>query len=580
MSGASERFICIRRDANRWAAALLVALGLTIQSAAAGNILLQGGTLIDGTGKPALANANVLIEGNIIRRVWTGDAGAPGLPAGTVAIDVRGKYIIPGLIDSHVHYRPYMGELFLAYGVTTVNDLGDPLYWLEATKRGLNSGKIRGPRFYFCGDIGGTDGSTGEENLPTVEKRVLATMKSPADAREAVAKVKQSADCIKLREDSKGEYFTAIAREADAQGLAVIAHSLDVRDSMRWGIDGVEHMVGIGFAAMTSADGRKMFEGKHIEAGHKNSTLYQWMDPATFDSLIAEMVKNNVYINPTLHFEWKGINRRTSEHELEDTKLLNHPSLQYVPLDERLVTLGQYHWADGRTSAEKEQYAKGYRRVQEFLARFVTAGGKVYSGTDSAAATTPGLSMHHEMELLVDAGLTPMQSIMSSTLWGAEILHLAQQLGTVEVGKLADLVVLDANPLDDIRNTKRISKVIQNGELVDTAFHSDYQFPFPRYGGETKHLYNPAPQLRDAVPPVAAEGQEVVIKLTGRGFVPSSVVTFAGAPLATRFISASELQVTLSPLHTARAGTYSVVVSSPKPGGGETVPLPFIVNFR
>jgi hypothetical protein len=145
---------------------------------------------------------------------------------------------------------------------------------------------------------------------------------------------------------------------------------------------------------------------------------------------------------------------------------------------------------------------------------------------------------------------------------------------------LADLVVLDANPLEDIRNTKRINKVIQNGEIVDTSFHSDYQFPFPRYGGESKHLYNPIPQLRDAVPPVAREGQEATIRLIGRGFVPSSTVTLAGATVATRFVSATELQVTLTPAHTGRPGTYSLVVSTPKPGGGETEPLPFIVNFR
>jgi hypothetical protein len=140
--------------------------------------------------------------------------------------------------------------------------------------------------------------------------------------------------------------------------------------------------------------------------------------------------------------------------------------------------------------------------------------------------------------------------------------------------------VLDASPLEDIRNTKRINKVIQNGEVVDTLFHGDYQFPFPRYGGESKHLYNPVPQLRDAIPPVASEGQPVTVRLTGRGFVPSSVVTFAGATVPTRFVSGNELQVTLTPSQTARAGTYSLVVTTPKPGGGATEPVPFIINFR
>src|SRR5689334_1460365 len=177
---------------------LLVAAVFSVGWAAAGNLLIQGATLIDGTGKAALSDANILVEGNVISKVWSGNAGRPAsLPPNTTVMDVRGKFVIPGLIDSHVHYRPYMGEMFLAVGVTTVNDLGDPLYWLEATKLGLNSRKIRGPRFYFCGDIGGTDGTTGEENLPTVEKRVVVTMKTPSDAKDAVAQVKKAAECIK-----------------------------------------------------------------------------------------------------------------------------------------------------------------------------------------------------------------------------------------------------------------------------------------------------------------------------------------------------------------------------------------------
>lgn len=559
--------------------ALAIVAAIAEPRALSENLVIQGGTLIDGTGRPPILNASILVEGSVVKAIWRGEAGAPAFPAGTVAIDARGKFIVPGLIDSHVHYRPYMGELYLAYGVTTVNDLGDPLYWLEATKKGLNSGKIRGPRFFFCGDIGGTDGMGGEENFPTVEKRVLVNLKTPADARQAVAAVKRSADCIKLREDTKGEFFSAIAREADAQGLTIIAHSLNARDSIAWGIDGIEHMVGIAISTVTSAEGKKSYEGKVIEAGHKNSLLYQWMDPTTFDALIAELVRHNVFINPTLHFEWKAINPRTREHELEDTRLLNNANLSYVPLDERLLTLGQYHWADEKSSAEKEQYAKGYRRVQEFLSRFVKAGGKIYSGTDSAAATTPGLSQHHEMELLVDAGLTPLQALLSATKWSAEILKLDGRLGTLEEGKLADLVLLDANPLDDIRNTRRIHKVIRDGSVMDTAFHADYQFPFPRYGGESKHLYNPAPQLRDITPPIADQGSEITVRVLGRGFVTSSVAYFDGAAVDTKYVSPTELTVTLGAAQTARPGTYLITVQSPKPGGGVSGPIPFIVNF-
>jgi cytosine/adenosine deaminase-related metal-dependent hydrolase len=105
----------------------------------------------------------------------------------------------------------------------------------------------------------------------------------------------------------------------------------------------------------------------------------------------------------------------------------------------------------------------------------VRAGGRIYAGTDTSAATTPGLSLHHEMQLLVDAGLTSMQALMSATSWGAEIMGQDRRLGTIERGKLADLVLLDADPRRDIRNTKKIFKVIKGGRIVDTTHHADYE---------------------------------------------------------------------------------------------------------
>src|SRR5882762_7386224 len=114
----------------------LAILLLALPDANASNLLIQGATLIDGTGKAPLANARILIEGNIIRRVWSGAEPAPSLPPGTQVLDARGKFVIPGLIDSHVHYRPYMGEMFLAHGVTAVYDLGNPLARSEERRVG------------------------------------------------------------------------------------------------------------------------------------------------------------------------------------------------------------------------------------------------------------------------------------------------------------------------------------------------------------------------------------------------------------------------------------------------------------
>jgi hypothetical protein len=552
---------------------------LALPDAHAGNLLIQGATLIDGTGKPPIVDARILIEGNVIRRIWRGAEAAPSLPPGTQVVDARGKFVIPGLIDSHVHYRPYMGEMFLAHGVTAVFDLGNPLAWQAAVKKGLNSGKIRGPRFYFCSGITIGNEADGDASGGALAGRNLADMKTPADVKQAIAALKGKTDCVKLNEDIKEDFFTAIAREAHAAGMTVISHSLNAIDSATWGIDGVEHMTGVGISAIRKADGRKALQGMTIEAGHKNSLLYQWMEPAVFDEMIQYLVKRNVYLNPTLDFEWKGIIDRTPEFEVEDARLLYNPLLQYMPLDERLVTLGQYHWADKRSSADREQFLKGYRNVQDFVRRFVKAGGKIYSGTDSAAANTPGLALHHEMQLYVDAGLSPMEALMTSTKWGAEILRLDKQLGTVEPNKLADLVILRANPLDDIRNTKAVDQVIRDGEIVDITYHSDYTFPFPLYGPESKHLYNPAPRLRGIIPAVVTQGKAATLRVMGRGFMPNSVVFFGQSQAETRWVSATELAVSLTPQQTSEVGTVLITVQSPRPGGGVSEAVPFIVDY-
>ena len=153
-----------------------------------------------------MPQANVLIEDGTIRRVWTGAVSAGDIPAGVRRIDARGKYILPGLIDSHVHYNWYMGELFLAHGVTAVYDLGNPIPWQQAVQKGLNEGKIRGPRFYFCGrptEIEGEPTTSGA----AVRGRDVAFMRGPQDAKQAIADLKANADCVKLSEYMDSEVF-------------------------------------------------------------------------------------------------------------------------------------------------------------------------------------------------------------------------------------------------------------------------------------------------------------------------------------------------------------------------------------
>ncbi|MBI1874175.1 MAG: amidohydrolase family protein [Acidobacteria bacterium] len=486
--------------AVRWLLSLCVAVSMSTTQLQAQSLLIRGGTLIDGSGGAPIPDAQILIRDGLIADIAR--QAPTAAPSGAEVIDARGKFIVPGLIDSHVHYREWHGEVFLAYGVTSVYDVGDPYYWQAALKQGFNSGRMRGPRYFFCGEIRLPSEEAAANALPAVARRGLEVIRKPEEA------------------------------------------------------DGI------------------------VEAGHKNSALYHWMEPEEFDRLIKELVGQGVFVNPTLDFEWKALTDRTRDHEREDLRLFHTPSLAYVPVDERLVVLGQYHWPDSRSADEIHQFKEGYRKVQQFLAKFVQSGGKIYSGTDSSAATTPGLSLHHELELLVDAGLTPMQAIMTATKHAADLLGLDAKMGTIEKGKVADLVLLEADPLTDIRNTKRIATVIKDGRILDTTFHADYEMPIRRPGPESKHLYNPIPVVRDVVPPVAVEGRSAPVRVLGRGFTSSSVVRFAGRTLDTRWVSSTELAVILTPEQTARVGTFLITVETPKPGGGPSHPVEFIVTFK
>jgi hypothetical protein len=296
--------------------------------------------------------------------------------------------------------------------------------------------------------------------------------------------------------------------------------------------------------------------------------------------MIQRLVKNRTVLNPTLDFEWGGIIDRTPQFELEDQKLLSNPGLQYVPFDERLVFLDRYHWADKRSVEDKIEFQKGYKKVQEFLRKFVEAGGRLYSGTDTASATVPGLSLHHEMQLYVDAGIPAIKAIQSSTLWAAEMARMDKTLGSVEAGKFGDLVILRADPLMDIHNTQSIEQVIKGGVVQDTTYHASYDVPIHTWGPVSKHLYSLPPAVSNLIPGSARQGSDLWVKVTGANFSPNSVVLFEGAAVETKWISDKEMSARLTSKQTSHWGTYLIGVSTPKPGGGVTEGLAFVVELK
>lgn len=565
------------------------------------SVLVRGGTLIDGTGGAPIADASVLITDGMIASVWSGNAGAPALPDATQIVEAGGKFIIPGLIDSHVHYDWWEGELFINHGVTSIYAMGGDSNVGSALRKGIDSGKIVGPRmFASAGLVGGPKSRVASVTPAGGFREGAGAINEPSDAAAAIAALKNSPTppiFVTVNESWNGEYVKAVTEAAHKNGLAVMSHSYNALDSSDWGIRGLEHMTGIGLAAIRDPEGKKspsatyecprglapvlLLQMTCLSAGWKNSLLYRWMDTSYFDEMIEHLVKNNTYINPTLTFEWKGVTDRKTQFELEDTKLLGTPELQYVPDDERTLTLWQYHWTDMRSPEDRASFLEGYKKVQEFLRKFVAAGGKIYSGTDTAAALTPGLSLHHEMQLLVDAGISPMNALMASTKWAAEWAGMDKTIGTVEEGKYGDVVVLAADPLSDIHNTGTVETVIKGGVVQQLGYNAAYEStaPFRQFGVVSKHLYNQPPLVQSLEPDLAVQGADVWVKLTGRHYAPNSLVLFDGQPVETRFGGDGEISGRLTAAQTSRPGSYLISVSTPKPGGGTAEGLTFVVDY-
>ena len=200
-------------------------------------IAIVGGTLINGNGGAPLQNAVVLVKGNRIVRV--GSKGKVKYPKSVKTIDATGKYILPGLIDMHVHYFDWMGELFLAHGVTTVKDLGNDVEWMATISSEVEQGKMRGPRIFYVGN--------GLDSPPPARVHYVG-LESPAMAKRAVDLLhSRGVSALKGHEKLTPELLQAITEEAHKFGLPVTAHvrSIDAREAALAGVDGLEHVTGI-----------------------------------------------------------------------------------------------------------------------------------------------------------------------------------------------------------------------------------------------------------------------------------------------------------------------------------------------
>lgn len=565
--------------------------------------VLRGGTLIDGTGAAARANTNILIRGNRIESI-----GLRNIPSDAIVIDVSGKYIVPGLWDKHLHYKDWFGEMLVTNGVTSafVQSGGGPT-WLHAQNEGVHKGKILGPRMYF------------RERKFDIFDSVDAAR---AAAKKGIEELKPS--FIKAYTGLTPAQLKAVAAEGHRAGLHVEGHlGISARDAINAGIDGLTHSSGIALSVLREEDLEKVPDMRVIETGRRRviwpeiSTwdesrvgspnpdlteywlfledprrlmMFGMMDRELAQDLIDLMIREDVFIESCLGYTFRHVHDRVDEYRMQDHLFLNDPQLEYIP--ERIrVNVLDYTLLDKVTDDELALMKQGYRNFQWFVKTFADAGGKLLIGPDTTslyhATILPGVSTVREMQLLVDTGLTPMQAIKAATIWPAQTLGKDEDLGSVEEGKLADLLVLPRNPLEDITAYQEIEMVMQNGRFLDIGYHYDHVNPIPwPPGGQIEYPgFGPVSEIPAIIsslsPAVVSEGGgDFTLSVKGDEFLSTSTVQFGDVLLETELVSGDEVRATVPARLVQNVGSYPVRVIHREPGWGKTNTKYFIVKFE
>ncbi|MSP39169.1 MAG: hypothetical protein EXR70_11820 [Deltaproteobacteria bacterium] len=468
----------VKRCLTRWALSIFtLTLGACSATAPSRPIVIQGGTLIDGTGRAAIADSVIVIRDGKFAAV--GKRGEVAIPQDAESIDAKGKTVLPGLIDGHCHYRDWMGELYLAYGVVTCPNISNnPVEWITAQRDGVKNGTIRGPRVWASANI--IDGPPPEGTGTLRRQRTSIIVDSEEEARKAVRDlVAQGVDGIKLFERLKPHVAKAAADEAHKLGRPVFGHSLDIFTAAANGYQSVEHSWSVVYTSIQDPKKKQSLDIGRMLGKVDTADVHAQMEPAMFDKIIRAMIEKNVHWSTTWATWFRPLSTYADGMKKRELALLRNPQLKYLPPYILKDTESFFAKYEKMAPEKRKEVVAGYRMLQEFVRKFAAAGGKIHSGSDPNHVV-PGYALHAELEMLVEAGLTPVQAIRTAALNVAEAWSKEKDFGSVETGKVADLMIVGGDPLKNISDTQNVEMVFSAGKKVDTAFHADYKNPLPR----------------------------------------------------------------------------------------------------
>jgi hypothetical protein len=417
-------------------------------------VVIRGCSVLDVAGGKMLSGRTVVLAGGKIRAIGTPEHPVE-MPPDARTIAAEGQFLIPGLIDAHVHlvhvldFCQVTGDevlpLFVAAGVTSVRDVGDEIVAETLVGRFAESFPERSPRVFRCSPLIDKDPPFHRD----IGRAVTDVARVPEFVDEMVG---WNVTSLKIYVGTPREVGRAVISEGHRRGLKVAGHlgAYAAQDAVADGIDVLEHIWSV-FNFIIPPEAAR-------QPGHR-ATLD--LDNRQAKELIAALTKRQTFVDPTL------VVFRNMILLNDQPAYSGHPDNAVVPA--RLLRNWKNYKARSNLQPATLPARRGeFQKYQELTGKLHRAGVPLLAGSDTPEPfVPPGFSLLQELELLVESGLSPAEALRCATLHNARALGQAGRLGTVEPGKLADLVLLDANPLEAIANTRRIAKVFRGGLVLE-----------------------------------------------------------------------------------------------------------------